>query len=121
MATEEPPSFDEQFEHAVGEWRNRHQLREDDAVILLVELFHIHQQHWDALRRREFPSLEGFQGDIRKLSEASRLFQQQAVELVEQLQKKPETQSPSGVSHLAAFIAAIAAGLVGFFIGRACL
>jgi hypothetical protein len=120
MDTPDQPSFDEQFEDAVAEWKHRHQLREDDAVFLLVELFRIHQQHWDALRRREFPSLEGFQGDIRKLSEASRLFQQQAVQLVEQLQKKPETQSHSGVSHLAAFIAAIAAGLVGFFIGSAC-
>lgn len=120
MATEEPPSFDEQFEQAVGEWRDRHDLSEDDAVILLLELFRIHQQHWDALRRREFPSLEGCQDDIRKLSEAARQFQQQAVQLVEQLQKKPETQGPSGVSHVTAFIAAIAAGLVGFFIGTAC-
>ena len=53
----QPPDFDEEFTKAVAEWRDKHRLREDDAVILLVELFRIHQQHWDELRRREIPVL----------------------------------------------------------------
>lgn len=121
MDAPDQPNFDEQFDEAVAEWRERHRLREDDAVVLLVELFRIHQRHWDALRRREFPSLEEFHADISRLSEASRGFQQQGAKLVEELQKKPATQSQSGVSHTAALLAAMAAGLVGYFIGRAWL
>ena len=61
------PDFDEEFAKAVAEWRDKHRLREDDAVILLVELFRVHQQHWDELRRREIPSFEQFRSDIVKL------------------------------------------------------
>ena len=50
--TNEPPNFDEEFDEAVAEWRDKHRLREDDAVMLLVELFRIHQRHWDEIRRR---------------------------------------------------------------------
>jgi len=35
------PDFDEEFNVAVAEWRDKHRLREDDAVMLLVELFRI--------------------------------------------------------------------------------
>jgi hypothetical protein len=121
MENPDGPNFDEQFEEAVAEWRERHRLREDDAVLLLVELFRIHQQHWDTLRRREFPSLEEFHPAIAKLSEASRTFQQQATKLIEELQRRPAIDNRSGVSHTAAFLAAIAAGVVGYLIGRAWL
>ena len=56
MPNTEQSDFDEDFEQAVARWRQRHKLREDDAVLLLVELFRIHQRHWDELRRREIPS-----------------------------------------------------------------
>ena len=42
MPNTEQPDFDEDFEQAVTRWRERHKLREDDAVLLLVELFRIH-------------------------------------------------------------------------------
>ncbi|MCL4788594.1 MAG: hypothetical protein KJ070_17670, partial [Verrucomicrobia bacterium] len=61
------PNFEDEFERAVADWRERHRLREDDAVLLLVDLFRIHQRHWDDLRRRELPSFEQFRGDIAKL------------------------------------------------------
>lgn len=35
----------------VDAWRKKHGLREDDAVLLLMDLFRIHLHHWDALRR----------------------------------------------------------------------
>ncbi|MBK8000656.1 MAG: hypothetical protein IPK15_18560 [Verrucomicrobia bacterium] len=63
------PNFEDEFERAVADWRERHRLREDDAVLLLVDFFRIHQRHWDDLRRRELPSFEQFRGDITKLIE----------------------------------------------------
>jgi hypothetical protein len=61
--------FDDEFEEAVAEWRSRHRLAEDDAVLLLIELFRLHQRHWDEIRRRELPSFEQFRSDIAKLSD----------------------------------------------------
>src|ERR1051326_7811002 len=68
--------FDEEFMQSIVAWRERHRLREDEAVLLLVELFRIHQRHWDEIRRREFPSFEQFRADIANLTESSRTFQQ---------------------------------------------
>ena len=36
-----------------------------------MELFRIHQRHWDELRRREIPSFEQFRTDIAKFAELS--------------------------------------------------
>ena len=41
----EQRDFDEEFEQAIAEWREHHRLREDDAVLLMAELFRIHQRH----------------------------------------------------------------------------
>src|SRR6266481_517844 len=81
MPNNEQSNFDEEFAKAVAEWRDKHRLREDDAALLLVELFRIHQRHWDEIRRREIPSFEQFRADIAKLVEAARIFQGQAAPL----------------------------------------
>jgi len=49
--------FAEDFAKAIESWRHKHQLRDDDPVVLCLELFRIHQDHWDNIRRQEFPSL----------------------------------------------------------------
>lgn len=115
------PSFEDEFERAVADWRDRHRLREDDAVLLLVDLFRIHQRHWDDLRRREFPSFEQFRGDIAKLIEASRSFQQHASALAEQLKHRPGGRPRAMVTRTAAWLAALAGGLAGYLLGRAWL
>ena len=81
--------FDEEFMQSIVAWRERHRLREDEAVLLLVELFRIHQSHWDEIRRRELPSFEEFRADIAKLTEAARTFQQQITAVLEVLQTHP--------------------------------
>src|SRR5258706_13102807 len=91
MPDKEQPNFDEEFDAAVAEWRNKHRLREDDAVLLLVELFRIHQRHWDELRRREIPSFQQFRGHITKLIEAAKIF----VEQSSPVKKARHTLTPS--------------------------
>ncbi len=115
------PNFEDEFERAVADWRERHRLREDDAVLLLVDLFRIHQRHWNDLRRREFPSFEQFRGDIAKLTEASRSFQQHASALAEQLKHQPGGRPSATVTRTAAWLAALAGGLAGYLLGRAWL
>ena len=119
MPSNEQPNFDEEFDAAIAEWRDKHRLREDDAVMLLVELFRIHQRHWDEVRRREIPSFEQFRADITKLVEAARTFQGQSAAMLEMLRSQTPAHRAARVTRAAAFFATIAGGLAGYLIGRA--
>jgi hypothetical protein len=119
MSNNGQPNFDEDFEQAVAQWRDKHWLREDDAVMLLVELFRIHQRHWDEIRRREIPSFEQFRADIAKLVEAARTFQRQAAALLEVLRSQPPAHRAARITRAAAIFAAIASLLAGYLIERA--
>lgn len=118
MPNTEQGDFDEEFEQTVTEWRERHKLREDDAVVLLVELFRVHQRHWDALRRREMPSFEQFRGDIGKLAETARTFQGQTAALLEVLRNQSPAARATRITRTAAIFAAVASLLAGYLIGR---
>jgi len=115
----EPRNFDDEFEEAVAEWRSRHHLAEDDAVLLLVELFRLHQRHWDEIRRRELPSFELFRSDIAKLSEAAKTFQKDSAILLEVMRSQPRRGARARVSLSSAATATLLALLAGFLIGRA--
>ena len=119
MPNNEQPNFDEVFDEAVAEWRDKHRLREDDAVMLLVELFRIHQRHWDEIRRRELPSFEQFRSDITKLVEASKEFQQQAAAITAVLRTHAPGNRMVRVTRTAAIFAALATLLAGYLIGKA--
>lgn len=118
MPNTEHPDFDEEFAKAVAEWRDKHRLREDDAVILLVELFRIHQQHWDELRRHELPSFEQFRAHIAKLVGTAQTFQQQTAALLEALRSQSPASRVVRITRAAAIFAALAALLAGYLIGR---
>jgi hypothetical protein len=118
--TTQPPDFDEEFTKAVAEWRGRHRLKEDEAVLLLVELFRIHQRHWDELRRREIPAFSEFRSDIGKLADAARTFQVQSSSLLEAIRGQPMGNRAVQITRTAAIFAALACLLGGYLIGRAC-
>jgi hypothetical protein len=118
MPTTGQPDFDEEFAKAVAEWRDKHRLREDDAVILLVELFRIHQRHWDEIRRREIPSFEQFRADIGKLVTASQTFHQQSAALLEALRAQSPASGAARITRASAIFAALAALLAGYLIGK---
>ena len=115
---ETPPDFDEEFNQAITQWREQHKLPEGDAVLLLVELFRVHQHHWDALRRRELPSFEQFRTDITSLADAAKTFQLQVSTLVETLKKQSPVQRDEKISVTAAVFAVVAAMLGGYLIGK---
>jgi hypothetical protein len=116
--TANQPDFDEEFTKAVAEWRDKHRLREDDAVMLLVELFRIHQQHWDQIRRREIPAFAEFRADIGKLAEIARTFQNQSSALLEVVRNHPAGEPSVRITRAAAIFAALACLLGGYLIGR---
>jgi hypothetical protein len=119
MPSDKQPDFDEEFDQSVAEWRDRHRLREDDAVILLVELFRIHQRHWDDIRRSEFPSYEEFRSDMKHLLEATGALQMPLATMLESLRNGPAAHQHPQVSRAAAVFAAIACLLAGYLIGKA--
>ena len=115
---ETPPDFDEEFNQAITQWREQHKLPEGDAVLLLVELFRIHQHHWDTLRRRELPSFEQFRTDITSLADAAKTFQVQVSMLLETLKKQSPIERDEKISIPAATFAVVAALLGGYLIGK---
>ena len=116
--TTQRPDFDEEFTKAVAEWRDRHRLREDDVVIFLVELFRIHQRHWDELRRREMPAFGEFRTGIGKLTEAARTFQTESAALLEAMRNQPAGEKLVRITRTAAIFAALACLLAGYLIGK---
>ena len=118
MPNNEQPDFDEEFNQAVADWRNAHRLREDDAVVLLVELFRIHQRHWDEIRHREIPSFEQFREHIAKLAEAARTLQGQSTAFLEVLRTQPPARGLPRITRAAALFATIAGFLACYLIGK---
>ena len=113
---EQPPDFDEEFTQAVAQWREQHKLREDDATLLLVGLFRIHQKHWDDVRSREMPAFNQFRTDISLITQAAKTFQQETTTLISLLKNQPPTQSVLKVTRTAAMFAALACLLAGYLI-----
>ena len=101
LAKESNPNFDEDFLKAVEEWKAKYKIRDDDSVLLLLELFRLHQRHWDELRRREFPPLKEFNADVALLAKT--------------VKELPHEH----ISVTAAIMSVIAALLGGYLIGRA--
>jgi hypothetical protein len=101
-----PPDFDEDLLQAVAKWKEQHKVRDDDTVWLLLDLFRIHQIHWDEMRDRQMPSLEEFQKDIAALAKAAKLLNERA------------TKEIRTVDLATAICAAFSAALAGFLLGK---
>ncbi|HEY1719594.1 MAG TPA: hypothetical protein VGH42_15045 [Verrucomicrobiae bacterium] len=103
-----PSNFDEDFLQARDKWKQQHNIKEDDTILLLMELFRIHQSHWDEIRHRQMPSLNEFKKDIAVLSEAAKLLKERATKEIRMV------DLPTAIC--AAFTAAIAGFLLGRFL-----
>lgn len=121
-AKETKPDFDEEFLQTLKEWREKHKIPDDDAVHLLVEMFRIHQKHWDAIRQRQMPSLDQFRSNVTAATEAAQAVREQITALIETLEKHPNATpveiipKPQAISAAAA--AVLGGLLIGIFIGR---
>lgn len=116
-AKEIKPDFDEEFLQTLKEWREKHKIRDDDAVHLLVEMFRIHQKHWDAIRLRQMPSLDQFRSNVTAATEAAQAVREQITALIETLEKHPNATPVETIQKQQAVNAVIAAVLGGLLIG----
>jgi tRNA A37 N6-isopentenylltransferase MiaA len=119
---ETKPNFDEEFLQTLGQWKEKNKIRDDDAVFLLVELFRIHQKHWDALRQRQMPSLDQFRTDIAVVTESSKSFREKLEELIEALAAQsavvPVKTLPLSEAKYAAAAALLGGLLIGLILGK---
>ena len=119
---ETKPDFDEEFLQTLGQWKEKNKIRDDDAVFLLVELFRIHQKHWDALRQRQMPSLDQFRSDITAVTESAKSFREKLEELIEALAAQPAVAPvktlPLSEAKYAAASALLGGLLIGLILGK---
>ena len=101
-----PPDFDEDFLQALAKWKEQHKIKDDDPVLLLLDLFRLHQAHWDEIRHRQMPSLDDFKADIAALTEAAAILKARAAKEIRVV------ELPT------AFIAAFTAAIAGYLIGK---
>ena len=101
-----PPDFGEDLLQAVAKWKEQFKIKDDDPVLLLLDLFRVHQAHWDEMRDRQMPSLDKFKADIAALTEAAAIL------------KERVTKEIRAVELPTAIIAAVIAALAGFLIGK---
>lgn len=108
----------EDFARLINDWRQKHQLRDDDPLLLCLELFQLHQSHWDAIRRQELPSFSDFGESLKKLHQDAAAFQRLAGTLTEELRryKSPSLHIAPSVTGL--ILTAIFAALAGLVIGK---
>jgi hypothetical protein len=103
-----PPDFDEDFLQAIAKWKEQHKIKEDDTILFLLDLFRIHQAHWDEIRDRQMPSLDEFKADIAALTEATAILKKRTSKEIRSVELP--------IAICAAFTAAIAGYLIGKFL-----
>src|SRR5436190_16041468 len=81
------PDFQQEFEEAIESWRQRHRIHDNDVILLCLELFPIHQEHWDAIRRRDFPPFQEFRDTVLKLGETAAHIQRLTSPLLAELRR----------------------------------
>jgi len=113
-----PPNSPDRFQQAIAEWRQKHALREDEPLLLCLELFRIHQQQWDAIRREELPSFAEFRDSLLQLSKETAAFQRQSTALTEELRRYKSATRLVAPSVAGLLLTAAFALVAGILIGR---
>ena len=103
-----PPDFDEDFNRAFTEWREKYKVKDDDTILCVMDLFRIHQSHWDEIRHRQMPSLKEFKADIATLTELGEILKERAAKEIRSV------ELPAAIC--AIFTAVVAGYLLGKFL-----
>ena len=110
--------FQETFDQAVATWRHRYHIRDDDLILLCLELFRIHQEHWDQIRKQDFPSFEECRDTILKLGETAAQIRQHSTPLVEELRRHQDGGKFAPPTITAILFAVTLAFVLGVLIGK---
>jgi hypothetical protein len=103
---------------AVEQWRTKHGLATDDAVFLLVDLFQIHQKHWDELKRHKPPGLEELQKSLGEVNAQVTTFRKETEDLLAALAKVRIRRSAAQLGRGMASAALLLVAIGGYCLGR---
>src|SRR5437870_13735536 len=81
------PDYDAEFQRAIEQWRGRYRIKEDDTVMLMLELSRIHQDHWDDIRQRDTVGFLEFRQMNEKQNESMKTFQRHVDTLADLLRQ----------------------------------
>ena len=112
------PDFSGDFRKAVAEWRKRHAIRDDDVILLCLELFQIHQKHWDELRHRDLPSFNEFRETMIRLKGIADTVQKDSMMLLEELRRYQGGDKLAAPSVVGLVLTALFAITTGILIGK---
>ena len=116
------PDYDGAFQRAIEQWRSRHRVKEDDTVMLILELFRIHQDHWDGIRQRDTVGLLEFRKMIEKQNESMKTFQSNVDTVTHLLRQREDTRKrkavTDGITPTTIILLILGTGLL---IGKFCL
>jgi hypothetical protein len=118
-ANEKKPDFDEELLQEAQKWREKFKIQDDDVILPLLDLFRIHQNHWDELRRRQMPSLQQFRGEAAAVTECVKGFGEKLEKLINLLATHPAAAAAKTIPLSEALYAVSAALLAGLLIGMA--
>jgi hypothetical protein len=108
----------EDFTRLIAEWRKKHHLREDEPLLLCLELFQMHQTRWDTIRRQELPSFSDFGESLKKLQQDAAVFQRQAATLTDEMRQYKSASRLVAPSVTGLILTAIFAAIAGWLVGR---
>jgi hypothetical protein len=106
------------FTKLIEDWRKKHQLRADEPLLLCLELFRIHQEHWDDLRRKDLPAFSEFSDSLLKFQQEAAAVQRDAIALTEELRKQPKSGRFITPTLGGLLLTALFSVVTGIFIGK---
>ena len=115
------PDYDGAFQRVIEQWRSRHRVKEDDTVMLMLELFRVHQDHWDGIRQRDTVGLLEFRKMIEKQNESMKTFQSNVDTVTHFLRQREDTRKRVAVAEGIAVTTVILLILgAGILLGKFC-
>jgi len=87
-----------EFQRAIEQWRGHYRIKEDDTVMLMLELFRIHQDHWDGIRQRDTVGFLEFRQMIEKQNESMKTFQRHVDTVTDLLRQREDTRKCKAVA-----------------------
>ena len=111
-------NLSEDFAKAMEAWRRKYQLREDDPLLLCLELFRIQQDHWDDIRRKDVPSFAEFRDSLTQLEQQASAIQRHEAQLFEELSRYPKPSRFIAPTLAGLLLTALFAAVTGILIGR---
>lgn len=114
------PKKPDEFALAIEKWRKQRGLREDEPLLLCLELFRIHQDQWDTIRRQELPSFSELRTALAQLDRQTQMVVRHVNVFLEELRRQPKPEEPALVTptHTGLFLTALLAALTGMLVGK---